>query len=262
VSIVGESGELSPSDAELLAVTRPHPRDSPEREAACHELVTRYHQLVAACVQQYHASPETAEDMTQVGYVGLLKAINNYDPSFGNGLAAYARPYVSGEIKRYFRDKRWPVHVERSVQELRLAVRAAAGNLTQNLQRAPAEAEVAQFLDVSHESLASARLADMFLQMASLDAPLSEGSGSGPGELADLLGAPDARLDQVVDLDAVATHWPQLTAVQQQVLLLRFYGDMKQADIAAQLGVTQVQVSRLQSRALTRLRSAILDDTA
>jgi RNA polymerase sigma-B factor len=249
-------------DAELLAVIRSHPRDSPERETACQELVTRYRWLVAVCVQRYRGSPEIAEDMTQVGYVGLLTAINNYDPAIGHGLAAYARPCVSGEIKKYFRDKRWPVHVERSVQELRMAMRAAAADLTRDLQRTPAEAEVAQFLNVSPESLASARLADMSFRMASLDTPLSGGSGRGSGELADLLGAPDARLDRVVDLTALTTHWPQLTAVQQRVLLLRFYGNMKQSDIGAQLGVSQMQVSRLQSQALTRLRTAMLDETA
>jgi RNA polymerase sigma-B factor len=217
---------------------------------------------VAACVHRYRASPETVEDIAQVGYVGLLTAINNYDPAMGSSLAAYARPCVSGEIKKYFRDKRWPVHVERSVQELRLAMRTAAADLTQNLQREPADAEVAQFLNVSQERLASARLADMSFQMASLDAPLSIRGGSGSGDLTDRLGAPDARLERVVDLHAVSTHWPQLTAVQQRVLLLRFYGNVRQADIAAELGVSQMQVSRIQSQALTRLRTAILSDTA
>jgi RNA polymerase sigma-B factor len=250
------------TDAELLAVIRSHARDSPERESACKELVTRYRWLVTACVHRYRASPQTVEDITQVGYVGLLTAINNYDPAMGGSLAAYARPCVSGEIKKYFRDKRWPVHVERAVQELRLAMRTATADLTQNLQREPADAEVAQFLDVSPESLVSARLADMSFQVASLDAPLShDGSRAASGGLGDLLGAPDARLELVVDLDAVTTHWPQLTAVQQRVLLLRFYGNVRQADIAAELGVSQMQVSRIQSQALTCLRTAILSGT-
>ncbi|MEP7022443.1 MAG: sigma-70 family RNA polymerase sigma factor [Actinomycetota bacterium] len=255
-----ESGNpLAAGDAELLAVIRSHPRDSPVREAACQALVVRYRWLVAACVRRYRQSPEAVEDLTQVGYVGLLTAINNYDPDMGNGLAAYARPCISGEIKRHFRDKRWQVHVTRSVQELRLEIRTATADLTQRLQRIPAEAELAQFLDVSHESLADARRADMSFHLASLDAPVSGDDSDGSWELADLLGAPDAQLDRVVDMEALTTHWRQLPAIQQRVLLLRFYGNMTQAEIGVQLGVSQMQISRLQAKATGYLRTAILD---
>ena len=96
----------------------------------------RYGKLVRSCVRQYRGSPEPTEDLMQVGYVGLLKAINNYDPEVGDSLSAYAQPCVSGEIKRHFRDKRWQIHVRRSAQELLLELRKANEELTQQLGRA------------------------------------------------------------------------------------------------------------------------------
>ena len=110
-------------DEELLHEIRSRPPDDPRREGACDVLVSRYRGLVRACANRYRRSPEPTEDLVQVGYVGLLKAINNFDPGVGRNLAAYAQPCITGEIKRYFRDKRWQVHVERPVQERLLALR-------------------------------------------------------------------------------------------------------------------------------------------
>jgi RNA polymerase sigma-B factor len=253
------NGQTSAGDSELLAIIRSHPRDSPQREAACRSLVDRYRWLVSACARRYQGSPEPVEDLMQAGYVGLLKAINSYDPDIGTCLAAYARPCVSGEIKRHFRDKRWLVHVKRSTKELLLEMRTAAAELTQGLQRAPAEAEIARFLRVSPESLADARHADLAFHPVSFDAPAPGSRGDGAPDLAEIVGAADARLDNVIDMAAVATYWPQLPAIQQRVLLLRFYGDMTQADVGAELGVSQMQVSRLQTQALRFLRTAILE---
>src|SRR5258708_33946169 len=120
-------------DAELLDLIHSLPREDPIRETACEILVNRYRPLVRSCVRRFENSPEPYEDLLQVGYVGLIKAINNYDPAAGTGLAGYALPCVSGEIKRYFRDKRWQVHVKPSLQELRLP----APNPTAALTHAP-----------------------------------------------------------------------------------------------------------------------------
>jgi RNA polymerase sigma-B factor len=244
-------------DTRLLAIIRSQPWDSPQREAACAVLVARYQWLVNACVRRYRGSPETAEDLTQAGYVGLLKAINNFDPQYGNELVAYARPSISGEIKRHFRDKRCQVHVTRPVQELRLDMRSATAELSQQLQRTPTDSELARFLNVSDGSLTEARGADLSFQPVSLDAPITGGHGDSSAELSDLFGDSDEGLGRVIDMEALSTHWPQLPAVQQRVLLLRFYGNMTKADTGAELGVSQMQVSRLQLRALTYLRTAI-----
>jgi RNA polymerase sigma-B factor len=120
-------------DEELLHEIRLYPPDSPRRNQACEALVGRYRGLVRACANRYRRSPEPTEDLVQVGYVGLLKAINNFDPGVGRNLAAYAQPCITGEIKRYFRDKRWQVHIERPVQERLLELREAARELTQQL---------------------------------------------------------------------------------------------------------------------------------
>jgi RNA polymerase sigma-B factor len=186
--------------------------------------VTRYQWLVNACARRHRGSPELMEDLIQVGYVGLLKAINNFDPYRGVDLAAYARPTISGEIKRHFRDKRWQMHVTRTVQELRLEMRNATVELTQHLQRTPTDPEIARFLHISAESLTEVRGADRNFQPASLDAPVTHGGSDSPGELSDLIRDLDTRLDRVIDMEALAGCWPQLPPAEQRALLLRFYG--------------------------------------
>ncbi|MGN6680350.1 MAG: sigma-70 family RNA polymerase sigma factor, partial [Streptosporangiaceae bacterium] len=119
------------ADHELLKTVQSEPHCSSVRDAACEELVSRYQALVRSCVLRYRDSPEPQEELMQVGYVGLLKAINNFDADIGESLAAYATPCITGEIKRHFRDKRWQVHVRRSAQELRLEIRKARGDLAQ-----------------------------------------------------------------------------------------------------------------------------------
>src|SRR5580698_707648 len=131
-----------PSDQALVRLVQSLPRQSLERDAACQQLVTRYQSLVRHCAMRFRNSPESQEELMQVGYVGLLKAINNFDPAVGNTLAGYAQPCVSGEIKRHFRDKRWHVHVKRSLQELRLELRNTSGELTHELGRMPTDAEL------------------------------------------------------------------------------------------------------------------------
>ena len=131
-------------DDELLEMIRSELPGSPRRAAACEVLVARYRTLVRSCANRYRRSPESAEDLIQVGYVGLLKAINNFDPGVGRSLAAYAQPCITGEIKRYFRDKRWQVHVERPVQERLLELREGMRQLTQQLGRGPSDAELAE----------------------------------------------------------------------------------------------------------------------
>ncbi len=248
------------SDEELLARCRAFPRESAERAAACEVLVRRYESLVRACVRQYRGSPEPAEDLMQVGYVGLLKAINNYDPAFGNGLRAYAAPCVSGEIKRHFRDKRWQVHVRRSVQELLLEMREATEILTHELGRHPADDQLAARLGVTVADLREAHRAEQAFSAYSLDAPLS--ARDDPGELGDVLGEEDAGVEHAIDMAAVSKHWDDLPRREQRILVLRFYGNLTQEEIAGRLGLSQMHVSRLLARALARLRNRLLDSPA
>jgi RNA polymerase sigma-B factor len=243
-------------DSQLLAVVRSQPRDSRLREAACELLVERYRPLVRSCVRRFQNTPEPQEDLLQVGYVGLIKAINNYDPAAGTGLAGYALPCVSGEIKRYFRDKRWHVHVKRSLQELRLAVRDTTAQLTQTLGHAPSDAELASELDITIEEVREVRQVDLAYQSSSLDAPVTEEEGR--SSLADLIGAEDPQLDQLLDMESVWTHLNGLPDREQRLIVMRFYGNMTQAEIGRQLGISQMHVSRLLTDALGYLRECLL----
>jgi RNA polymerase sigma-B factor len=244
-------------DRELLRIVRSHPLGSAERAGACELLVARHRNLVRSCVQRYKRSPEPAEDLMQVGYVGLLKAINNFDPDLGGSLAAYAQPCISGEIKRHFRDKRWQVHVERSMQELVLQVREATKQLTQQLGRQPADEELTSHLGISDADLREARRADLVFQPASLDAPVAGRPDA--ASLADVLGEEDREVEHTLDMESVAAHWGELPRREQKILLLRFYGDMTQAEIGQQLGISQMHVSRLLAHALGHLRQRLLD---
>jgi RNA polymerase sigma-B factor len=232
------------------------PRSSEARAAACDLLVTRYRGLVRSCVSQYAHSPEPVEDLMQVGYVGLLKAINNFDPARGFGLGAYGRPCIIGEIKRHFRDKRWQVHVERRLQELVLEVREATRCLAQERGHLPSDAELAGYLGVREKDIRAAKVAELVLQPVSLDEPLHGLPGT--FSLADQLGEEDPRLEHMLSMGSVGTHWRELPARERQVLVLRFRGGQTQAQIGQQLGISQVHVSRLLAHALGYLRDRLL----
>ncbi len=243
-------------DDSLLNITCSLPPSSQRRIAAFEILAGRYQSLVRSCVWRYRNGLEPTEDLMQAGYVGLVKAISNFDPATGHSLGAYARACVSGEIKRHFRDKRWQMRIARPAKELAMQARAATWELTQELGRTPAESDLARYLDVSGHELRDARLAEMALQPSSLDAPLSDEPGA--AVLADILGGEDPQLEHMLGMQAVATHWGELPLREQKILLMRFYSDMTQAQIGQQLGMSQVQVSKLLGRALRYLRPRVL----
>jgi RNA polymerase sigma-B factor len=210
-------------------------------------------------MRPYRNSPEAADDLMQVGFVGLLKAINNFDPAFGNELKAYAAPTISGEIKRHFRDKRWQVRVTRPVQELLLEMRGSIEQLTHELGRRPTDDELAERLGVTPADLREARQAAEGMSALSLDAPA--GAGEDAADLGELLGGDDASLAQAEDMEAVSSLWEQLPRREQRILLMRFYGNLTQEEVAAQLGISQMHVSRLQARGLARLREWMAEPT-
>jgi RNA polymerase sigma-B factor len=245
------------ADNELLKTIQSEPHGTRARDAACEELVGRYQALVRSCVLRYRDSPEPQEELMQVGYVGLLKAINNFDADIGESLAAYATPCITGEIKRHFRDKRWHVHVRRAAQELRLEIRKAKGDLAQRLSRNPTDSELAEHLGVSTADLLDAQRADLAFQASSLSAPLSEGTDA--GTLEDLLGGDDPQLERALEMEAVWGHLGELPDREQRLLMMRFYGNMTQSEIGDQLGISQMHVSRLLAHALSYLRDRILE---
>jgi RNA polymerase sigma-B factor len=251
------SGLAGLGDRDLLKIVRSLPQASERRAGAFEELVSRYRGLVVSCALRYRHGMEPAEDLIQVGYLGLVKAISNFDPAFGGTLMAYAQPTIIGEIKKHFRDKSWQLRVARPVQELVLELRTVTGELTQELGRDPAEPDLTRRLGVSVSALQEAQRADLAAaHWYSLDA--SPGGTPGKRPLAEVLGKDDPGIEHVLGMQAILSHWGELPERDQQILLLRFYGDMTQSQVARRLGISQMHVSRLQTRALAYLCSRIL----
>jgi RNA polymerase sigma-B factor len=244
-------------DRALLGLVGTLPVASVRRAAACEVLVIRYRPLVWSCVRPFRHSPESVDDLMQVAYIGLLKAISNFDPVICASLSAYARPCITGELKRHFRDKRWQVHVKRSVQDLAVEVRKATWQLAQELGRIPGDTDLARYLGVSEDEIRHAHGATLAFQPGSLDAPVA--GLSGVRTVADLLGQEDPQLERMLGMNAVAAHWGELPQREQEILLMDFRSNMTQLQIGRQLGISQMHVSRLRTRALGYLRSCLLD---
>ena len=243
-------------DLELLRVMRSLRRASARRAAACDVLVSRYQKLVRSCVRRYMDSPEPTEDLMQVGYVGLLKAINNFNPEVGTNLSAYAQPCITGEIKRHFRDKRWQVHVRRAAQELLLETKAATEVLTQRLGREPVGRRARALPRASPRANCSKPAAQTWCSTSTRS--MRRCPSGTTAAISPTCSAPRTpRSSTRVDMEAVTAHWKELPAREQRILLLRFYGNLTQAEIGERLGISQMHVSRLLARALDYLRDCL-----
>ena len=252
----GGSASNPLSDVDLLEVVRTQPKGSAPREAATTELVSRYKSLVVSCAARYAASPESRDELVQVGYLGLMRAITHYDSRLGVGLAGYALPCIRGEIKRYFRDKRWNIRIRRVAKEIRAEVLQAESELQQSLARDPTDAEIAVQIGRTVDDVQEGRKADRAFHYASLDAPLSlDGEAA---TLVDFIGSEDTEVGTATDMDAVWPHIAELPEREQKILLMRYYGNMTQAQIGQQMGLSQMHVSRLLTRALGALHEALV----
>jgi RNA polymerase sigma-B factor len=204
---------------------------------------------------RYRGRGEPLEDLQQVARLGLVHAIDRYDP--GRGLfTAFAVSTIRGELKRHFRDKTWRLHVTRRMQDLVLESQHATALLTNNLSRDPSVAELAEHLHVGEDEIRHARLC----RASYSPIPLSTPTGDGSTELGDAFGDTDETLESVTDKLTVTALIQLLPDRIQRMLVMRFYGDFTQAKIAAEMGISQMQVSRLLARALSWLRAAMLSD--
>jgi len=206
--------------------------------------------------RRYRGRGELLDDLEQVARLGLVKAIDRFDPERGS-FTAYAVVTIQGEIKRHFRDRTWSVHVARRLQEMVLEVRNARVALTATLSRDPSVPEIAEFLDVPVTAVSEAVGSAAGHSPGSLNAPIA---GADVAELGDLIGSADPDIASVDDQVTVRRLLRLLPAREQRMLALRFYGNKSQAEIAAELGVSQMHVSRLLSAALAWLRDAMLTD--
>ena len=220
-----------------------------ERDA----LIARYLPLARRVARRYHSASAPLDDLVQVASLALVKAVDRFDPDRGVAFSSYAVPTMVGEIKRFFRDSGWAVHVPRSLQEQALGVGNATRELTGRLGRSPTVAEVAQECDLSVEhALAALQAADAH-DAASLDAPAGT-PGEPSGTMGDSVGAEEPGYELVEYSMAAADAVRRLPPRDREVIRLRFVEDLTQTQIAERVGVSQMQVSRILRRSLERLR--------
>jgi RNA polymerase sigma-B factor len=217
------------------------------------EIVRQFEPLARSVARRYHSRGEPLEDLTQVAMVGLLKAISRFDPDRGFAFSSYATPTMLGELKRYFRDSGWAVHVPRGVKERALELASTTEELSAKLGRSPSLAELADALQISEEQTLEAIEA----YHARHTSPLEHGSDdeeSGVPQLAQVLGAEDERLEQAEYLTMIAKGVETLSESDRLILYLRFARDLTQSEIAARIGTSQMQVSRLLRAAIEKIR--------
>ena len=223
--------------------------------AARRELVERFMPFARDLALRYSYTDEPVDDLVQVACLGLLKAIDRFEPERGTKFTSYAAPTILGELKRHFRDKGWALHVPRDLQERALAVSRETEALSKSLGRSPLVGEVAATLGCSAEQVLEATEAARTYETASLDAPVSR-DGDDAAALVELLGSEDGSYELVESREAIARTWKALPGLEQQVLELRFMSDLTQREIGDRIGYSQMHVSRLLRRALSRLEAA------
>ncbi|MFF4839821.1 RNA polymerase sigma factor SigF [Streptomyces collinus] len=230
--------------------------EGPERDELRDELVTAWLPMAHRIAGRFRDRGESVEDLRQVAALGLVKAVDRFDPSRG-AFESYAVPTITGEVKRHFRDRMWALRVPRRVQELRNRVRVARRELTQNPGTPePTTADIAEHTGLTEEEVAAGMEALESFSTLSLDAELS--SGEDGYSLADTLGATDTSYDVVVDREAAKEGLRRLPERERAILYMRYFEDMTQSRIADQLGISQMHVSRLISRSCARVRDEAL----
>ncbi|KPI27964.1 RNA polymerase, sigma 28 subunit, Sig B/F/G subfamily [Actinobacteria bacterium OV320] len=233
----------------------------PQRDTLRSRIVEAWLPMADRLAGRFRSRGEAFDDLRQVAALGLVKAVDRYDPELGKAFESYAVPTVTGEIKRHFRDHMWTLHVPRRVQELRNRVRFADQELAQTVSgRRPTVAEIAERAQLSEEDVRTGMGALESFTALSLDAELSGGEDG--YSLSDVLGVADPALGTVVDREAVRTRLAALPERERAILYMRFFEDMTQSRIADRLGISQMHVSRLINRCCNRLREQVLNDAA
>ncbi|MFH8483390.1 SigB/SigF/SigG family RNA polymerase sigma factor [Streptomyces sp. NPDC018055] len=228
-----------------------------ERDALRDDIICAWLPMAHRLAARFRGRGESMDDLRQVAAMGLVKAVDRYDPNRGKAFETYAVPTVTGEVKRHFRDHTWDVHVPRRVQDLRNRVRTARRDLAQRLGgRAPTCAEIAAEAGLAEEDVLLGLEALESYSALSLDAEPAGADGGSP--LADRLGSCDHALDVAVDREAVKPELRRLPERERTILYLRYFRDMTQLGIAERLGISQMHVSRLISRSCERVRAGAL----
>ncbi|MER6579646.1 SigB/SigF/SigG family RNA polymerase sigma factor [Nonomuraea sp. NPDC001023] len=249
---------LDEMTAEQLLAEMNRPEASDEHKARIRErVVTMYDSLVTEVTRRYRHQREPMEDLRQAAYVGLMKAINGFDPELGHEFRGYAMITMVGEVKRHFRDRTWAVKVPRVYQERRLELNKATADLTQTLGHSPTVSELAAHMNISEEDVLLTLDASTAYSALSLDAPV--GGDNDGADLGDFLPSQDESLDTLLGKYSVKPLIDALPSRERNILLMRFYGNMTQSEIAAEFGISQMHVSRILRAVLNQLRTALSD---
>jgi RNA polymerase sigma-B factor len=244
--------------AELFAQLREDSAPEPDRDGAREALVHLHLPLVEHCARRFRNRGEPFEDLVQVGTIGLIKSIDRFDLERGVEFSTYATPTIIGEIKRYFRDKGWAIRVPRRLQELRMQIGSAGADLTQTLGRSPTPRELAARIGCSVDDILEGIESSNAYATLSLDA--GENDEDGAASMLDAIGVDDENIQHVEIRESIKPLLDRLDAREKRILLLRFFRNMTQSQIAEEIGVSQMHVSRLLSRTLEQLRTSLESD--
>ncbi len=231
--------------------------DDPARQRVRDALVEQHLPLVEHLARRFRNRGEPYDDLVQVATIGLIKSVDRFDPERGVEFSTYATPTIVGEIKRHFRDKGWAVRVPRRLQELRLSLSAATSELSQRNGRSPTVAELATHLEISDEEVLEGLESANAYSTLSLDAG-DQGGDEDQMAVVDTLGVDDEGLEGVEYRESLKPMLERLPAREKKILLLRFFRGMTQSEIAAEVGISQMHVSRLLARTLAQLREGLM----
>jgi RNA polymerase sigma-B factor len=240
---------------ELFTELQSAPEGDPRRQQARDALVEQHLPLVEHLARRFRNRGEPYDDLVQVATIGLIKSVDRFDLERGVEFSTYATPTIVGEIKRHFRDKGWAVRVPRRLQELKLSLTKAISDLSQREGRAPTVAELATYLKMTEEEVLEGLESANAYSTVSLDAPDS-GDDDAPA-VSDSLGIVDESLEGVEYRESLKPLLERLPPREKRILLLRFFGNMTQSQIATELGISQMHVSRLLARTLAQLREGL-----
>jgi RNA polymerase sigma-B factor len=238
---------------ELIDAMAALPAGHPSRPGIRDKAIEAWMPLARHLANRYANRGEPRDDLYQVAVLGLIKAVDRYDAGRGVDFAGFAIPTIVGELKRHFRDKTWSVRVPRRLQELRLAITGANSTLSNTLGRSPTVADIAEHLGISEDEVIEGLEGARAYNSTSLSTPITEGGT----ELGDTLGGEDTGFEQAELRIALGPAMAALDEREQKIVSLRFYGNLTQQQIAEQIGISQMHVSRLLTKALTKLRKQL-----
>ncbi|MET7369119.1 SigB/SigF/SigG family RNA polymerase sigma factor [Streptomyces sp. NPDC005566] len=263
---IEDAGKVAPKDARALSTLffeqlQVLEEGTREYQYARNTLIEMNISLVRFAARRFrNRGSGEMEDITQVGTIGLIKAIDRFELSREVEFTTFAVPYIIGEIKRFFRDTTWAVHVPRRLQELRVDLAKAKDELATRLDRDPTAKELAVHMDLTEDEVIEGIIASNGYTAGSLDLPTDSGEtpGSASRTFADILGEPDSAMEIVENLHALAPLLEELDDRERRIIEMRFGQEMTQSQIGAELDVSQMHVSRLLTRTLGKLRAGML----